>query len=189
MYIDPLIQKGYEVLAFDAPAHGRSEGKQINAIIYRDFIKEVCSTYGPIQSFLSHSFGGLALCLAIEEMQHDESCRLVLIAPATQTDTAVRHFFKFINVNNKEVKQEFEKIIIAIGGHPLSWFSVPRTLPFIKGKILWIHDETDQVTPLKDVLKVDRSQFPTVQFMITKGLGHRRIYRDPEVGKTIAKFL
>ena len=30
-YIKPLIAKGFEVLAFDSPAHGRSEGKKINA--------------------------------------------------------------------------------------------------------------------------------------------------------------
>src|SRR5215218_3002023 len=26
-YVSPLLKKGYEVLAFDAPAHGKSEGK------------------------------------------------------------------------------------------------------------------------------------------------------------------
>jgi pimeloyl-ACP methyl ester carboxylesterase len=31
-YVQPLIHKGYEVLAFDAPAHGRSSGKEITAI-------------------------------------------------------------------------------------------------------------------------------------------------------------
>jgi len=30
-YVKPLIKKGYEVLAFDAPAHGRSGSKTITA--------------------------------------------------------------------------------------------------------------------------------------------------------------
>src|SRR6185503_17778745 len=30
-YVKPFIKKGYEVLAFDAPAHGRSGGKKITA--------------------------------------------------------------------------------------------------------------------------------------------------------------
>ena len=33
-YIRPLIRKGYCVLAFDAPAHGRSTGKVVNVLDY-----------------------------------------------------------------------------------------------------------------------------------------------------------
>ncbi len=189
MYIDPLISKGYEVLAFDAPAHGRSGGRRINALKYRDFIKDICDKYGPVQSFLSHSFGGLALCLALEQMQHDDTCRVVLIAPATESTTAAAQLFQITGIRNATVKNEFEKIILAIGGHGLSWFSVARTLPAIKGRILWLHDENDPVTPLSDVLKIDKTAYPRINFIITKGLGHSRIYRDKEVGKTIANFL
>ena len=39
-YIDLLLAKGYEVLAFDAPAHGSSEGTRINAIQYSQMIEE-----------------------------------------------------------------------------------------------------------------------------------------------------
>ena len=42
-YIKPLIAKSYEVLAFDAPAHGRSEGKQINAPLYKRTIQDIKS--------------------------------------------------------------------------------------------------------------------------------------------------
>src|SRR5882757_5644780 len=33
-YAEAFINKGYEVLAFDAPAHGKSEGKTTNAVEY-----------------------------------------------------------------------------------------------------------------------------------------------------------
>ncbi len=39
-YIANLIDKGYEVLAFDAPAHGNSEGKTVNVVQYSDMIKK-----------------------------------------------------------------------------------------------------------------------------------------------------
>src|SRR5688572_2777521 len=35
-YVLPFIQKDYEVLAFDAPAHGSSEGSTVNALEYSD---------------------------------------------------------------------------------------------------------------------------------------------------------
>jgi fermentation-respiration switch protein FrsA (DUF1100 family) len=59
----------------------------------------------------------------------------------------------------------------------------------IKASVLWVHDEDDQVTPLKDVEKLILQQPPNVEFLITKGLGHNRIYRDNEVKRKIFSFL
>ena len=38
-YINGFIKKGYEVLAFDAPAHGESSGKRITLPLYVDIDK------------------------------------------------------------------------------------------------------------------------------------------------------
>ncbi len=43
-YISLFVKKGYEVLAFDAPAHGGSGGKMITAPLYKDMIKEIHET-------------------------------------------------------------------------------------------------------------------------------------------------
>lgn len=187
-YVQPLIDKGYEVLAFDAPAHGRSSGKQITALVYRDLIKYVHEHYGPIQSYMGHSFGGFVLSMALTEIPHDNSFRVALIAPASETGTAITHFFRFLRLD-KKVREEFEKIILAKGGHPVSWFTIARTMPLIKAKILWFHDEKDAVTPLEDALKVKNENYPNVQFVITNGLGHSRIYRDAAVATAIVDFL
>ena len=188
-YVNALVKKGYEVLAFDAPAHGKSSGKQVNAIIYRDFIKYIHQKYGPVQTFIAHSFGGLAVTMALAEIKHDASYRVVLIAPATETSTALDHFFKFIHINDEAVQDEFEKIIVKISGQQVSWFSIRRALQKIKAKILWLHDEDDKITPLKDVYPIKKESHPNIRFVITKGLGHRRIYRDSQVVKTIADFI
>jgi pimeloyl-ACP methyl ester carboxylesterase len=76
-----------------------------------------------------------------------------------------------------------------MSGHTVNWFSISRTLKKIKAKILWLHDKDDRITPLKDVLKVKEENYLNVQFVITKGFGHRRIYKDAKVGKTIVNFL
>lgn len=188
-YIKPLIKKGYEVLAFDAPAHGRSSGKKVNVVIYRDLIKYVHEKYGPVQSFMAHSFGGLALSLALPEIKHDDSYRVVLVAPATETSTALDQFFKFIRVDDKIIRKEFEDIIVSMSGHSPSWFSIHRVIAEIRAKILWLHDEDDPVTPLKDAQRIKNENHPNIQFVITKGLGHRKIYRDAEVGRTIVDFI
>jgi esterase/lipase len=187
-YIKPLIKKGYEVLAFDAPAHGYSSGKQVTAIVYSNFIKYIHENYGPVQSFVAHSFGGLVLSLILAEIPHDESYRVALIAPATETSTAIDQFFQFLQLN-AGVKREFENIIVNLSGHPVSWFSINRAMKNIRAKILWVHDEDDKTTPLSDALKVKVENYPNVRFVITRGLGHSRIYRDDEVCRNVVNFL
>ncbi len=187
-YIRPLIQKGYEVLAFDAPAHGRSDGKIITAPDYRKMIMAIQEQFGPIKSFMAHSFGGLALCLAMEELDHGPDYRIGLIAPATETTTALNSYFRFLKLNGA-VRTEFEKLIIREGGVPSSWYSIRRAMKRIKARVLWIHDEDDHITPLSDVFRVRSDNHAHIRFMITKGLGHRRIYRDPKVVQAMIDFL
>lgn len=187
-YVKPLVKKGYEVLAFDAPAHGKSGSKLITAPLYAKTITEINQRYGPVQSFMAHSFGGLAVSLALEEIHHTSDSRLVLIAPATETTTAINTFFHFLKLDDS-LRPEFEKIIIKAGGHPSSWYSIRRAMKLIRAKVLWLHDEDDEITPLADAYKVKEENYPNIQFVITKGLGHRRIYRDNKVSKAIVDFL
>jgi len=187
-YIKPLLKKGYEVLAFDAPAHGRSGGKQINAPLYKKMILEVNKHYGPVHSFMAHSFGGLGLCLALEEISHTPDHKMVLIAPATETRTAIDTFFRFLHLDTG-IRTEFERLIIQRSGVSSDWFSIRRAMRNIKATVLWVHDEDDDITPLSDALKIKEDGHTRVKFMITRGLGHRRIYRDNKVSKAIIDFL
>jgi pimeloyl-ACP methyl ester carboxylesterase len=187
-FIKPLTRKGYEVLAFDAPAHGRSDSKTITAPLYREMIKLVNRQFGPIQSYMAHSFGGLALSLALEDISHTNLYKMVLIAPATETPTAIDSFFKFLRLD-KAIRSEFEKIIIRNGGVSSDWYSIKRAMRNIRAETLWLHDEDDDTTPIRDVLKVKEQNYPNIKFVFTRGLGHRRIYRDNEVSKAIVEFL
>ncbi len=187
-YIQGFLDKGYEVLAFDAPAHGRSSGKRVNALQYCNFIQHICRQYGPMDAFIAHSLGGLALCMALAEMDMQKEPRVALIAPATETATLVNQFFKFIRLKRPEVREEFEKIIIRVGGQPTAWFSIGRTLEFFHAKILWIHDKDDTITPIEDALKIRDGHPPNIRFEITAGLGHNKIYRDPSVRKHVLDF-
>ena len=187
-YIKPLIKKGYSVLAFDAPAHGRSSGKMINVLLYVEFVNFINEKYGPITKFLAHSLGGLALSLAIEKWANNYSLNVVLIAPATKTTSAADSFSKFLQLD-EEVQKEFHKVIEKKGGQPPSWFSVSRAAENIKAKVLWCHDKNDDMTPLADVEPIIKKQYPNFEFYLTEGLGHRRIYRDNKVSKRIIEFL
>jgi esterase/lipase len=187
-YIAELIQKNYEVLAFDAPAHGISGGKYITLPLYIDMINAVYYKFGTIQSFMAHSFGGLALIHFIEKIPTDANTKLVLIAPATESRTAINSFFKFLQLG-KEVKKEFEKILVEKAGVDLSYYSIPRALKNIKASVLWVHDKNDDITPFRDAEPVIKENYANISFYITQGLGHKKIYRDSSVLQRIIDFL
>ncbi len=189
MYVAPLIKKGYEVLSFDAAAHGKSGGKRTNAVEYSEIIKTIIELYGPIDSFIAHSFGGIALSLALETLPQNKNSKIVFVAPATETTSALEGALTLLKINNYAMHKEIENIIFEISGRKTVWFSIRRAVKNINAQILWVHDEDDEITPYKDVLNVKNDRNSNITFHITKGLGHSKIYKDSKVKETIVSFL
>lgn len=188
-YVSPAVKKGYRVLAFDAPAHGLSDGKTTHAVEYSQAIQQIVHQFGKVDTFIAHSFGGIAVCLALENMEHSNETKLVLIAPATETTTAIDKAFEMLKVTNTEVRSQVDTIIFEMGGQPTEWYSINRIVKKLQAQILWLHDEDDDITPLSDAIKVKEHNHPHINFVITKGLGHRRIYHDATVKQIITDFI
>ena len=186
-YVNAFLKKGYEVLAFDAPAHGRSGGRRITLPLYVDMIRTIHDRYGPIHSFMGHSLGGLALSLFLESITHEKTTRLVLISPPVEMASAVDTLFQMLELD-AGVRTAFDEYAYRLSGRPFSWFSLRRVLHGIKAEVLWLHDEDDDITPLADTLPVKKDGHPNVRFIITKGLGHRKIYRDGDVIRQVVAF-
>jgi pimeloyl-ACP methyl ester carboxylesterase len=187
-FVQPLIDQGYEVLAFDAPAHGLSSGSSVNVLQYKKMIEMVDAQWGPVQAFIAHSFGGLALSLFAEKSGQVATNKMVLIAPATETSTALNSFCSLLKISEK-VKAAMREVIHDAGGQWPEYYSINRASKTIKAQVLWIHDRDDSVTPWSDAQKIQEHRFPNFQFVITQGLGHRRIYKDAGVLKTVIEFL
>ena len=188
-YIGPSIsQNNYEVLAFDAPAHGISEGKTVNAIEYCNMIQKINETYGPIDCYVAHSFGGLAVCLALEKIPHSENTVLALIAPAAETTTAIKNAFALLKIHSGKIANLMTESIIEKTDKTPEWFSIRRAIKNIHSPILWVQDSEDYITPMTDVDKVINDQPANVRFYITHGLGHQKIYRNHKVVEDIVLF-
>lgn len=186
-YILPLKKEGFEVLAFDAPAHGQSEGKLINAYIYRQALLQAEASFGPIYGFMGHSLGGLAASLAFEALPDNQDRKLVLVAPATETTRAIDNFFRMIPVA-PNVKQAFTGLIDELTEHPISYYSVSRVVRSLHSPVLWIHDRQDTICPFEDVKPLLTQDLPHVRFQVTEGLGHSRVYKDNQICSGIVRF-
>jgi len=186
-YIETLVKQGFGVYAMDAKANGLSEGKTIILPEYTAMFRELEKKFGVFDGYICHSFGGIAVCLYEEEFNHPSS-KLVLIAPATETGTAIKMFCKFFNLPDKIVIA-MEDFVELKSGKKIDHFSIKRIVKRINNPILWIHDSDDDITPLKDVEEIIIEKPSNIIFHITKGLGHRKIYKEPEIVEKVVEFL
>jgi pimeloyl-ACP methyl ester carboxylesterase len=187
-YVEALLKEKFEVFAFNAPGHGNSDGKRINALLYRDMILAVIKQFGPFYGVIAHSLGGLATSLAMEKINNDQPAKVVLIAPATETKTAVEHFFQFLKVDQK-IKTAFYELIESLSKETIGYFSVARVIRNADFNTLWVHDEEDKICSFDDVKPVLREQLPKLELFITKGLGHNKIYKMDSTRDKIVHFL
>jgi len=187
-YIAPLLKMGYRVLAFDAPAHGQSEGKHIHVVVYQEAIQKIMEQAGPIHHFIGHSLGALTLSMIAEKIDQAEARKFVLIAPATKTTTTFANFFKMMHLN-EVTKAAFLQDVSNRTSHTVDHFAADRALANYKGPVLWVHDEKDMVCPFEDIIHFKEKAPSNIKFLITNGLGHNKVYKTAEVMDQIMTFL
>ncbi|MFV0604949.1 MAG: alpha/beta hydrolase [Niabella sp.] len=184
-----LVAKGYEVVAFDAPAHGKSKGHTLTALEYKNFIGALDMQYGPFDGYVCHSFGGMAVSFLLAEKPEKEQMRIALIAPASDTKSLMTMFFTKMRITDKSVQKYFIEKIEQLAQKPIEWLTLKRAIPAIKGVVLWVHDMNDKVIPVADAYTVRDIDLKNIKFIFTKELGHRRIYRDEQIVTAVASFL
>lgn len=187
-YITPLLKMGYRVLAFDAPGHGQSEGKHINVVVYQEAIEQIMQQCGPVNHFIGHSLGALTLSMIAEQIDRPNERKFVLIAPATKTTTTFDNFFKMMHFN-QVTKEAFINQVLSLTSHKVEYFASDRALANYKGPLLWVHDQEDLVCPYKDLEEFQKNAPNNVEFLITNGLGHNKVYKTAEVMDQIMAFL
>lgn len=187
-YIQPLLRMGYRVVCIDAPGHGVSDGKYINVVIYKEALEHAMEKFGPIHHFIGHSLGALTISLIAETIHQPLQHKFVLIAPATKTTTTFANYFKMMHFN-EAIQDAFMKTVQHKTNHPITYFEADRAIQQFTGPVLWVHDQEDLVCPYSDIIGFQKKAGKNIKFMITKGLGHNKVYKTPEVLEEIMAFL
>ena len=184
-FIDPLVQAGHTVLAFDAPAHGLSAGKMTNLLEFKDAILTIERLRGPITAVVAHSLGGAASLLAIQHGLHPQ--KVVLISLPSIGDDILREYAQRFNASTRATGYLNQWIKTNLG-KPFEAFSALHTGQHLskKTEVLLIHDEHDREVPIRHAERFGQT-YPQATLIRTKGLGHIRILKDEAViQKTLA---
>jgi len=187
-YVAPLLKRGFRVLIFDAPGHGLSQGKYINILLYLKAIDQIIKTAGPVDHFIGHSLGGIALAMFAETIPNPEQHKFVLIAPATKTTTSFNNYFDLMRFS-EIIKTAFLTYAATLTTHPITHFEADRAIENYTGPVLWVHDAEDKVCPYKDLINFQEKAPKNINFLITNGLGHNKVYKTQAVIDKIMAFL
>ena len=186
-FIPKLNEAGYRVVGIDGPSHGKSSGKRTHIMEFAKVLKELHLRYPEVESVIAHSFGGAATMMAVREGLKIK--RLINIGTPTDSDYIINDFLRRIN-GHPESGAKFKEKVLRIFNKPFSNYSVKESIKHIKEdlSVLLIHDHDDKEVPVEHAIEL-ANDHPEIQLKLTKGLGHMRILKDPEIIKTCIEFV
>jgi len=184
--VKPLVAAGYRVVAFDAPAHGRSDGRDTTLPEIREVILRLASDFCPVHAVIAHSFGVPCVLFALQ--QQGVARRVVALSPPATFEGLVAKFAGSLALSPRTVQILRDMLVQRFGDDVWTRFSAQHMARSVGLPALIIHDRDDRDVPWREGEAVARA-WPHARFLRTEGLGHRRILRDPEVIDRVVRFL
>lgn len=182
---DQLVNLGFQTISFDAPAHGKSEGKTTIMTEFIASILEIEKQFGPFEFAIGHSLGGMSILNAIK--QGFKVKKAVTIGSGDTIQDILDDFVSKLNLNPKiagMLKNHFEEKF----GEPMENYSAHFAAKKVKIPVLVIHDKNDHDVAINTAYNIDK-HLENSELMITENLGHRKILGNEIVINRIIEFL
>ena len=189
-FVNALARRGFNVVVFDLPAHGKSTGRVTNMSECAAALQAVGDHYGPIHGIVAHSFGSAVTALAVEAALPMTSkldvAKIALIASPNAVSFATRSLGKVIGLGQR-AQDDFETQLAAQVARPIDSLTGTKIYTTIAKPLLVIHCEDDDEVPFAQGSQY--MEVPSCQFVAVRGLGHRRILYSWNVVRKVAQFM
>ena len=182
--IQKLHQQGYNVVAFDAPAHGYSSGKILSVPFYTQCLQKMVELYRP-DHIMGHSVGGMTTLYHQYIYPDQEINKLIILAPPSDLERIMGQFQGILRLSSKFMKA-LDDFFKNKYGFYFEEFSVSKFATSINKKGLLIHDKHDDIAPYNEAVAISQS-WKGSQFITTENYGHSLFYE--EVDDMIITFL
>ncbi len=189
-FVKPLLEIGFQVASFDAPAHGESAGNKTTMTRFVKAVGSAICSLDNVQVVVSHSLGSIASVAAIARAspRHAEAVKRLVLIAAPVSLSAVLETWSANRQLLPAVIGEIYGRLHTQNGVPVSHWDISMLGAAIKSPVLVVHDEHDPVVPLAEALKLTRS-FTNVRLEQTSGLGHSRLLSAGPVKDLIIRFI
>ena len=179
-FAQPLVEAGYEVVAYDAPGHGRSVGERSSLPELSSAVAEMVHHLGGVHAIVAHSAGAAAVTAALGRPGTPLPVeRLVYVSPSVDMIDVTRRFARAVGFT-EGIADRMRQGIERNYGVLFDDLQGLRIAPRMDRPLLVIHDRGDREIGVEEGHALARA-WPRASFMATENLGHQRVLRDPAV--------
>lgn len=182
---EELLNKGYSTISFDAPAHGKSEGKTTIMSEFIASIMEIEKQFGPFEIAIGHSLGGMSVLNAIKDgLQVNKA---LVIGSGDVVQDILDEFILKLKLK-KEFSERLKDFFENKYQLKMDDFSAYKAAQKIDIPVLVIHDNDDPEVSVKAGIHIHQN-LKNGSLFLTDGLGHRKILGNQNVIKKILEFI
>ncbi|OXA86850.1 alpha/beta fold hydrolase [Flavobacterium hercynium] len=182
---DELVKKGYLIVSFDAPAHGKSNGSTATMADFIAAILEIEKQYGPFEIIIGHSLGGMSVLNALK--MGFKANKAVVIGSGDIVQDIVDEFIAKLELKPEislRLRNHFENKYNLV----MADYSAYKAAKTIDIPVLVIHDQDDPEVSVKAGIHIHENLSNGTLFL-TEGLGHRKILGAQNVIKKTMEFI
>lgn len=184
-FVQPLIDAGHRVVAFDGPGHGASDGNRSSLPHLTYALRAVIDATADPHAIIAHSLGCAATTLALRDGVPAK--RLVFLAPPLEPVDYTVRFGEILDLD-REIVRGLQLRIEERFLRKWSDYSLSLTAREMTAPLLIVHDRDDQETFWREGNALAEA-WPGARLITTTGLGHRRILRDIAIIEEATKFI
>lgn len=182
--IEKLQAESYNIVAFDAPAHGNSEGKLFNVPLYAKCVDIMIKKVHP-NHIIGHSMGAMTAVYQQHFHPANNIEKLILLGPPSELTLIMDDFQKILNLTPKFM-HALEAYFHAKFGFTFKEFSIAAFAKTIKQKGVLFHDAYDKIAPVSSS-KAIHANWKNSELIITEGAGHS--LNNDAINLDILRFL
>jgi pimeloyl-ACP methyl ester carboxylesterase len=167
--IEHLKSKDYDIMAFDAPAHGNSEGNLLSVPIYNQVLNVILERFQP-EILIGHSMGGMTAIFNQYKNPVVNIKKMILLGAPSDLKRIMDGFQKILGLSDKFMKAT-ENYFKQRYGYQFEEFNSKIFAKDIKTPTLIIHDKYDKIVPYNEAHDI-KGVMANSELMITEGAGH-----------------
>ncbi len=186
--VDVLVQKKYNVVAFDAPAHGKSSITKTNMFEFAEFLESQFNNLNP-QLIISHSFGSVNTATILRNNLEFNLNLWIMVTTPYKFLTRVNEISNQFGIKNK-AKIELIKRIQNDTSENINQLNMSvfcQKLSNVKNAII-VHSKTDKVLPIGGAREVAKA-FTECKLIELDNLGHYNILWSDELNKILSYYI
>lgn len=184
-FVAPLLAAGYQVVAYDGPGHGDSEGKLSSMPEKINALHDLQTKIGPVHALVAHSAG--AACGAYALSKGFQAERFVAVSPPTDLQQFAHGIGQALGLTRNVLDRMQARIEKRFN---IRWeqYRAIEIAPKMTTPLLVVHDWDDHEVPWSGGAAIVKA-WPNAELQTTHGLGHRRILRHPQVVESVVAFV